>query len=179
MTKYINGSVVTANFKISVGRCQPAILNFLDLDFSFAQPDAPGCLFSPISGIAFHSNFHRLPPMAGNDYSLKESYIIMPIFLKSKAVFTQSSQNSIGCYSLSVNCYWFFNFKIKCFFSTGCCPNLFEHSLKRFLLINLGEVKEKRFQLFEPEARVLEWLRRTFGVKCFFVSKNMLFVSVP
>jgi hypothetical protein len=35
----------------------------------------------------------------------------------------------------------------------GCCPNenLFERSLKRFLLINLGEVKEKRFQLFEPE----------------------------
>jgi hypothetical protein len=28
--------------------------------------------------------------------------------------------------------------------------------LKRFLLINLGEVKEKRFQLFEPEGRVLE-----------------------
>jgi hypothetical protein len=39
-----------------------------------------------------------------------------------------------------------------------CCPNenLFERSLKRFLLINLGEVKEKRFQLFEPEGRVLE-----------------------
>jgi hypothetical protein len=28
--------------------------------------------------------------------------------------------------------------------------------LKRFLLINLDEVKEKRFQLFEPEGRVLE-----------------------
>jgi hypothetical protein len=39
---------------------------------------------------------------------------------------------------------------------TGCCPNLLERSLKRFLLINLGEVKEKRFQLFEPEGRVLE-----------------------
>jgi len=41
---------------------------------------------------------------------------------------------------------------------TGCCPkeNLFERSLKGFLLINLGEVKEKRFQLFEPEGRVLE-----------------------
>jgi hypothetical protein len=40
----------------------------------------------------------------------------------------------------------------------GCCPdeNFFEHSLKRFLSINLGEVKEKRFQLFEPEGRVLE-----------------------
>jgi hypothetical protein len=36
---------------------------------------------------------------------------------------------------------------------TGCCPkeNLFERSLKRFLLINLREVEEKRFQLFEPE----------------------------
>jgi len=42
--------------------------------------------------------------------------------------------------------------------STGCCPNenLFERSLKRFLFINLGEVKEKRFQLFESEGRVLE-----------------------
>jgi len=42
--------------------------------------------------------------------------------------------------------------------STGCCPkeNLFERSLKRFLLINLGEVTEKRFQLFETEGRVLE-----------------------
>jgi len=41
---------------------------------------------------------------------------------------------------------------------TGCCPNenLFERSLKRFLFINLGELKEKRFQLFEPEGRVLE-----------------------
>jgi len=28
--------------------------------------------------------------------------------------------------------------------------------LKRFLFINLGEVKEKRFRLFEPEGRVLE-----------------------
>jgi hypothetical protein len=39
---------------------------------------------------------------------------------------------------------------------TGCCPNeeLFERSLKWFLLINLGEVKEKRFQLFEPEGLV-------------------------
>jgi hypothetical protein len=42
--------------------------------------------------------------------------------------------------------------------SAGCCPNenLFERSLKRFLFINLGEVKEKRFQLLEPEGRVLE-----------------------
>jgi len=43
------------------------------------------------------------------------------------------------------------------FILTGRCPsgNLFEHSSKRFLFINLGEVKEKRFQLFEPEGRVL------------------------
>jgi hypothetical protein len=34
--------------------------------------------------------------------------------------------------------------------------NFFERSLKRFLLINLGEVEEKRFQRFEPEGRVLE-----------------------
>jgi hypothetical protein len=41
---------------------------------------------------------------------------------------------------------------------TGCCPNenLIERSLKRFLFITLGKVKEKRFQLFEPEGRVLE-----------------------
>jgi hypothetical protein len=40
----------------------------------------------------------------------------------------------------------------------GCCPNenLFERSLKGFLFINLGEVKEKRFQLVEPEGRVLK-----------------------
>jgi len=29
-------------------------------------------------------------------------------------------------------------------------------SLKRFLPINLGEVEDKRFQLFEPAGRVLE-----------------------
>jgi hypothetical protein len=28
--------------------------------------------------------------------------------------------------------------------------------LKRFLFINLGEVKEKRFQLLEPEEQILE-----------------------
>jgi hypothetical protein len=41
---------------------------------------------------------------------------------------------------------------------TGCCPkeNLFERSLKRFLIINLGELEKERFQLFEPEGRVLE-----------------------
>jgi hypothetical protein len=41
---------------------------------------------------------------------------------------------------------------------TGCCPNKnsFERSLKRFLLINLCEAEDQRFQLFEPEGRVLE-----------------------
>jgi hypothetical protein len=40
---------------------------------------------------------------------------------------------------------------------TGCCPNKnsFERSLKRFLLINLGDAEDQRFQLFEPEGRVL------------------------
>ena len=35
---------------------------------------------------------------------------------------------------------------------SGCCPNgnPFERSLKRFLLTNLGEVEDKRCQLFEP-----------------------------
>jgi len=38
----------------------------------------------------------------------------------------------------------------------GCCPNKnsFEWSLKCFVLINLGEAEDKRFQLFEPEGRV-------------------------
>ena len=41
---------------------------------------------------------------------------------------------------------------------TGCCPNknAFERSLRRFLLINLGAAEDQRFQLFEPEGRVLE-----------------------
>ncbi len=40
----------------------------------------------------------------------------------------------------------------------GCCPNKnsFERSLKRFMLINLGEEEDKRFQLFEPKGRVLK-----------------------
>jgi len=40
---------------------------------------------------------------------------------------------------------------------TGCCPNEnpFERSLKRFLLTNLGEVEDKRCQLFELQGRVL------------------------
>ncbi len=39
---------------------------------------------------------------------------------------------------------------------TGCCPNKnpFSLGLKRFLLINLGEVEDQRFKLFEPEGRV-------------------------
>ena len=40
---------------------------------------------------------------------------------------------------------------------TGWCPNenSFERSLKRFLSTNLGEAEDKRWQLFEPEGRVL------------------------
>jgi hypothetical protein len=60
--------------------------------------------------------------------------------------------------------------------STGCCPNenLFERSLKRFFFINLGEVKEKRFQLFEPEGRVLEspGTSLRFIKKCFRASEK-------
>jgi hypothetical protein len=59
---------------------------------------------------------------------------------------------------------------------TGCCPNknLFERSLKRFLFINLGEVKEKRFQLLEPEGRVLEspGTRLRCIKKCFRASEK-------
>ena len=38
---------------------------------------------------------------------------------------------------------------------TGSCPtgNPFERSLKRFLLRNLGEVEDKRCQLFEPQGQ--------------------------
>jgi hypothetical protein len=36
------------------------------------------------------------------------------------------------------------------------CFGPFERSLKRFLLIILGEAKEKRVQLSEPEGRVLQ-----------------------
>jgi len=41
---------------------------------------------------------------------------------------------------------------------TACCSNKnsFERSLKRFVLINLGEEEDKRFQLFEPKRRVLK-----------------------
>jgi hypothetical protein len=52
--------------------------------------------------------------------------------------------------------------------------NLFERSLKRFLLLNLGEVKEMRFQLFEPEGRVLEspGTSLRFIKKCFRASEK-------
>ena len=41
---------------------------------------------------------------------------------------------------------------------TGCCPNKnsYERPLKRFVLINLGEAEDKRFQLLEPKRRVLK-----------------------
>jgi hypothetical protein len=58
----------------------------------------------------------------------------------------------------------------------GLLPNenLFERSLKRFLFINLGEVKEERFQLFEPEGRVLEspGTSLRFIKKCFRASEK-------
>jgi hypothetical protein len=54
---------------------------------------------------------------------------------------------------------------------TGCCPkeNLFERSLKRFLFINLSEVKEKGFQLFEPKGEFWNRLERALDL-----SKNVL-----
>jgi len=39
---------------------------------------------------------------------------------------------------------------------SDCGPNPFERSFKCFLLINLRRAEDKRFQLFEPEGRVLE-----------------------
>jgi len=39
---------------------------------------------------------------------------------------------------------------------SGCCPNDFERSLKRALLINLGEAEDERFELFEPGGRVFK-----------------------
>jgi hypothetical protein len=36
--------------------------------------------------------------------------------------------------------------------------------LKRFLLLNLVEVKEKRFQLFEPQGRVLNRLKQALNL---------------
>ncbi len=59
---------------------------------------------------------------------------------------------------------------------TGFYPNenFFERSLKRFLMINLGEVKETRVQLFEPEGRVLEspGTSLRFIKKCFRASEK-------
>jgi hypothetical protein len=48
--------------------------------------------------------------------------------------------------------------KVYVRYCTGCCPNRnpFEWSLKRFLPRNLGEVEDKRCQLFEPEGQVLK-----------------------
>jgi len=50
----------------------------------------------------------------------------------------------------------------------------FLRSLKSFLFINLGEVKEKRFQLFEPDGRVLESPGASLGFikKCFRASEK-------
>jgi hypothetical protein len=44
----------------------------------------------------------------------------------------------------------------------GCHPNkdLFERSLKRFLLINLGKVKEKRFNCLSPKSEFWKRLER-------------------
>jgi hypothetical protein len=59
---------------------------------------------------------------------------------------------------------------------SGSCPNknLFERSLKCFLFKNLGKVKEKRFQLLEPEGRVLEspGTSLRFIKKCFRASEK-------
>jgi len=52
----------------------------------------------------------------------------------------------------------------------GFCPNKnsFERSLKGFLLINLGEAEDKRFQLFETEGGVL----KSFGARLRFIKKH-------
>ena len=56
-------------------------------------------------------------------------------------------------------------------FLTGCCPNKnpFERSLRRFLAINLGEAEDQRFQLFEPEGRVL----KSPGASLRFIKKRL------
>jgi len=48
--------------------------------------------------------------------------------------------------------YFIFGPPVVVSYVDGCCPNgnPFERSLKRFLLRNLGEVEDKRCQLFEP-----------------------------
>jgi len=52
----------------------------------------------------------------------------------------------------------------------GCCSNKnpFERSLKRVVLINLGEAEDKRFQLFEPYGRVL----KSPGARLRFIKKS-------
>jgi hypothetical protein len=58
----------------------------------------------------------------------------------------------------------------RCLTYTGCCPNKnsSERSLKRFLLINLGEAEDQRFELFEPEGRVL----KSSGASLRFIKKR-------
>jgi hypothetical protein len=62
----------------------------------------------------------------------------------------------------------------------GFCPdkNTFERSLKLFLLINLGEAEDKRFQLFEPIGRVLKSPEASlrFIKKCFQTKRKGIFV---
>jgi hypothetical protein len=57
------------------------------------------------------------------------------------------------------------------------------HSFEGFEMasINLGEVKEKRFQLFEPEGRVLgsPGTSLRFIKKMFQSQRKMIFVWVP
>jgi hypothetical protein len=67
----------------------------------------------------------------------------------------------------------------RCLTYTGCCPNKnsFERSLKRFLLINLGEAEDQRFELFEPEGRVFarsEAWRANRLERALDLSKNVL-----
>jgi len=54
---------------------------------------------------------------------------------------------------------------------SGCCPNKnpFERSLRRFLAINLGEAEDQRFQLLEPEGRVL----KSPGASLRFIKKRL------
>jgi hypothetical protein len=51
--------------------------------------------------------------------------------------------------------------------------------LKRFLFINLGEVKEKRFQLFEPEGRVfgIAWNEPYIYQKMFQSQRKMIWAT--
>jgi hypothetical protein len=63
MAKNVNSIVISMNLEVSVVGRQPSILNVLDLYFSVSHKDSPGGFFSPIPGIAFHSNFHPVLPM--------------------------------------------------------------------------------------------------------------------